>query len=161
MSSRRASNLELLTLPLFITIQTAQQEFHLAEEVDRRVRVLDKHLRAEPQFVANQSQILGVHARLTVGRSPLQRLHAPETALSTRRHRSDTVLSDVDDIVLLTSIEKTSDMQIGFGHDGGVVVRASCVQLGWVKKTECIIHVGKIKPAVIMLHCKYTSSFHK
>ena len=73
---------------------------HLAEEFDRGVRVLDKHLCSETQLVPHQGQVHGVDALPAVRRTALERLHTPQAALSTRRNCSDTIFADVNDVVL-------------------------------------------------------------
>lgn len=64
-------------------IETFKRQAHLSEEVDGRVRVFDKHLRAEPQLLPDKTQILRIVHDITVGLLSFQCLQAPKTALST------------------------------------------------------------------------------
>ena len=85
---------------------------HLAEEFDRGVRVLDKHLCSETQLVPHQGQVHGVDALPAVRRTALERLHTPQAALSTRRNCSDTVFADVNDVVLQKNTTKRNELTL-------------------------------------------------
>lgn len=72
----------------------------LTEELDGGVGVLDKHLRPEAESLSDQAEVLRVIHHHSVRPLPLERLYAPQAALSTGRHRSDAILAVIDNIVL-------------------------------------------------------------
>ncbi len=83
-----------------------QPPTHLSEELDGGVRVLDKHLRAEPELLPHQIKVLWVDSLLPVRVPPLEGLHAPQAALPAGGHRPDAILPDVDHVLLFFQKKK-------------------------------------------------------